>query len=217
MKEILIEKMNLLKKDFHFVYAYLTGSYNLIDNPHDLDIVLLYDNINSLNEDQEYLLNNFNELDKIFKFTYKSKDYHITLLLNEIKHVKDIMKSFAYISGPYCGDILCGENDITDYSKYNLVTNIGFKLAVLKRLEYQINRDKDKYWMCSYTKKLYRLLATCYIIYNNSYELTDEQKQVLNQVHDTNEMSDELFDWCKNLIETKISETMNNFVGELEL
>lgn len=48
------------------------------------------------------------------------------------------------------------------------------------------------------------MILICYIINNNSYELTEAQKTMLNIVHDTREMSNDLWNFCIELIEREV-------------
>ena len=58
----------------------------------------------------------------------------------------------------------------------------------------------------SYISKPYRLLLTCYILDNNSFELSEEQKNMVNKVHDEKTISTELLTWCKQVIESEVSQ-----------
>lgn len=185
--------IDIIDKNSHLKEVYLVGSSSIgIKNNNDIDILFVIDD---------------NIYDKIIypdrELWLKLLDNKLNIFVISLNDIKDNMINFAYETGPYFKPIFSRENSQEKLGyEFNILTNRDFRTRVLKKLrtdfimdELDSNRDGS-----IYLKKPYRLLATCYILSNNSYKFTKEQKRILNKVHDEKSISNELFNWCKKLV-----------------
>lgn len=213
--KVLKNNFYLIENNVSFKAAYLIGSSLQFNSPEDLDIMLIYDDPAKYKDDIQYFPHYESRCNQMVNFCIKRFDY---LIRDKYESLDDLFDDFfikvAENSTKLIPLFIMDDSYAKDLSKYNLVTNIKYRNDVvtyiynqfLKHNDYnllktEINNKKISNSMDdSYFKKQHRLLATCYILYNNSYEFTDEQKRILNKVHDSKEMSEELFDWCKSLI-----------------
>ena len=77
------------------------------------------------------------------------------------------------------------------------------EMTLIKNIKGSFDYKKNRFGT-NYLYKCYRCLLICYIINNNSYELTEAQKTMLNAVHDIKEMPDKLWKFCIELIEREV-------------
>ena len=187
--------------------VYIVGSsINHIVNYNDIDVLVLFKN------NDDYLKKNirksFLEPDgkriEVFVNTYERQfsmtinKYYAWTSLNMAKHI-------------YGDDLL----QIYDFNKYNLINSKPYRQTLCKYIKNEFMCVRKRFFVSkndfttnprrgsNYLWKCYRLLLICYIINNNSYNLTNEQIKMLNKVHDEKDMSEELWAWCENIIETE--------------
>ena len=186
----------MLNLDFEYLrqlykadFIALTGSAIMVDNPNDYDISIIYTsrkNTPSIN-----LYNN--------RLKNKLRDNNITFFISTI----DDIKVGAYLY-PYCSyKLLAGNEEEFNkiISSFNIFNN---KESYNKLLDILIQDTLSlKYnWQTTdsiFCRKPYRLLWTCYILDNQSYKLTEEQKIAVNKAHDIKQLSKEQIDFCYNL------------------
>ena len=137
-------------------------------------------------------------VDNNIDFSMTINKYYAWTSLNMAKHI-------------YGDDLL----QIYDFNKYNLINSKPYRQTLCKYIKNEFMCVRKRFFVSkndfttnprrdsNYLWKCYRLLLICYIINNNSYNLTNEQIKMLNKVHDEKDMSEELWAWCENIIETE--------------
>lgn len=191
------EILDLLSE--HFLYVKLGGSYSLsfINNPHDYDIIVICDTFKDRMYCKKYLLDNYNvrDLRKDYKldFHFITKEYEDEFLVTSIYPfyykqsdiIYQTLKDYKIIKKDISA-ILDNANNIYKSLKIKL-DNI---LSLSDNVKYQ-----HKFWYYAYT--------TLCVLKNNSYELTTEQIENINILHDR---KDETWSLRVNLIDDIINE-----------
>lgn len=199
---------NIVNKLFEIlnpIAIYLCGSSLLVDNPNDIDLSIVYENYNEMRT----IICNMSSEDRNY-FNNLKKEQHITCLNSSLDIIYDRIESFAY-EGPNYYIFLKG-TDVLDKSKINILENKSFRINSINKLLTSIDE-----WLSGmiknvddslniYGNKPYRILWTTYILYNNSYTLTEKQIEKLNEVHDAHSMSNDLYIWCKEICLSKLIE-----------
>lgn len=214
-KQYIINFINSILNDYknrlHCDSAFYIGSFILLDNFYDIDIRLWYSNQNDYIVDKQILDEISLKINSIFN---KKIDFIIQIISDD--SISDIMSYLAHTTNIY--SICIFNNTDINYNIFDLVENTEYKKQVVNVLYnlFQNHNNSDNLIDLFYLKqcddipkyllkntyfiKKHHLLLTCYILYNNSYELTDEQINNINNVHSDNCLSTELFNWCKTLI-----------------
>lgn len=205
MDSLINKIINLLKP----LYIYKVGSSLVCNNPNDIDLVLIYDN----KEDMLDASNKHHQLISRDEETINGIKYN--LLFNNKEYIRNTAIYYSYEFGPYLVQ-LYGDDDVM--KDFNMLTNLELKKDVCMHINNElIAKVQRNYPFGSYITKPYRLLLTCYILDNNSFELTEEQLLTINQVHDNKSMSDELWDYCKHVIYNILKNEFNKNEGWLIL
>lgn len=191
----------------HFLYVKLGGSYSLpfINNPHDYDIIVICDTFEDRLYCKKQLLDNYNvrDLRKDYglDFHFITKEYEDEFLVTSIYPfyykqsdiIYKTLKEYEVIKKDISA-ILSNANNIYESLKIKL-DNI---LSLSDNVKYQ-----HKFWYYAYT--------TLCVLKNNSYELTAEQIENINILHDR---KDEDIHKRKSLIEKIIQEISSNSKGD---
>lgn len=185
---------------------YIVGSSVLnINNPKDFDLLLLY-NKESVPIKRYVITSEDNVRYECFSNTYEKEISNVTNVCfawTTLKLAKNIY-----------GDDLLNSDKYKDFlHKFDLVNNVNYRkdvcfkiyneMMLVKTLKGSFDNKENRFGT-NYLYKCYRCLLICYIINNNSYELTEAQKETLNIVHDAREMSDDLWKFCIELIEREV-------------
>ena len=185
---------------------YIVGSSVLnIDNPNDVDLLLLY-NKESVPIKRYTITSEDNVRYECFSNTYEKEISNVTNVCfawTTLKLAKNIY-----------GDDLLNSDKYKDFLyNFDLVNNLKYRkdvcfkiyneMMLIKNIKGSFDYKKNRFGT-NYLYKCYRCLLICYIINNNSYELTEAQKTMLNAVHDIKEMPDNLWKFCIELIEREV-------------
>ena len=179
--EILSSLYEELQDDLVFVAISGSSSLPYINNPDDIDIVFCFKSLALLNNDRSKI--------KEARKSLKDIGSKIVFLLRDaslFEYYKNANCSHSYLADydakygfplfayefPYL-DILFGE-DTLGVKQISLLDNKQRMKSALKAAINDINSSK----------KFYHVLTTLYILKNNSYELTQEQIENINIVHD---------------------------------
>lgn len=172
---------------------YQVGSSIVCKNPKDVDILLIYKN----DADREATGGRV-------KKKYYDNEIRYDTFTSTLGELEGNLSYFMYEGGKYL-KLLAGRE--IDVSRYNLFTNPEFRkkslLTILDRLMVKKYNNSTEN---QYGAKPYRMLMSCYILDNGDYKLTREQIKVLNEIHDTREMSQELWDYCEKVVIEKLTE-----------
>ncbi len=183
------------------VAIYRCGSSILVDNPRDIDIVLIYSNKQEMIEKQ----NIHNESLKLILDKNK-----INILSSNLDMFFDIMAKFPYESGKYWQFLYGNKLDDEKYN-VNILTNKAHRERSIRlALRQAINYIYEDTCRDMLVIKPYRLLFFCYILDNNSHDLTDDQLKKINAAHDENKISLEQAKYCLNVLERIL---INEFGG----
>lgn len=179
---------------------YITGSAatGLLDNFNDVDILLIVSSQNIPYPKYE-LFQKLTNCDRVSVFSALI-DFNST---SELK-IRNQNK-FAYCSGPNAKLIYNKSNNPGFLERYDILKNDNFKKECVLFMLYELSTNLPM----GYLKKPYRLLLSCYILDNNSYNITSEQKQMVNQVHDEKNISNELLSYCKQVIYNVLKNEFN--------
>lgn len=185
---------------------YIVGSSVLnIDNPNDVDLLLLY-NKESVPIKRYAIISEDGVRYECFSNTYEKEISNVTNVCfawTTLKLAKNIY-----------GDDLLNSDKYKDFLyNFDLINNLKYRkdvcfkiyneMMLVKTLKGSFDYKKNRLGT-NYLYKCYRCLLICYIINNNSYELTEAQKTMLNAVHDIKEMPDKLWKFCIELIEREV-------------
>lgn len=185
---------------------YIVGSSILnINHPNDIDLLLLY-NKESVPIKRYVIISEDGVRYECFCDTYKeelSNVINICFAWTTLKLAKNIYGDDLLNSDKY-KDFL-HNIDLINNSTYRkeVCFKIYNEMMLVKTLKGSFDNKENRFGT-NYLYKCYRCLLICYIINNNSYELTEAQKETLNIVHDAREMSDDLWKFCIELIEREV-------------
>lgn len=196
--------LNQIIKDYNPDSIYIVGSSTQkIINYADIDVLVLYKNT------EIYLKNRARR-------QYIDKNKHVEVFVNNyLDEVSDTINIFYAWTSLKLAEHVYGDNllDLYDLDKYDLVKSNDYRRKVCSLILNEqkfVNRvikrslnNKDPRLNTNYLYKCYRMLLICYIITNKSYKLTDEQITILNKVHDEHNMSEELWAWCWEVLESE--------------
>lgn len=179
---------------------YITGSaaIDLLDNFNDVDILLIVSSKNIPYPKYE-LFQKLTNCDKVSVFSALI-DFNSAIELKIQNQDK-----FAYCSGPNAKLIYNKSDNSGFLERYDILTNDNFKKECVLSMLYELSTNRHN----GYLKKPYRLLLSCYILDNNSYNITSEQKRMVKQVHDEKNISDELLSYCKQVIYNVLKNEFN--------
>lgn len=175
------------------------GSSIVCKNPQDIDVLVVYENQAELEEKF-----------KGRKCLHDDRGYKYEVFSNSLDNMKVGMENFMYEGGKYL-KFLAGDEEAVNVSQFNVLENESFKRACLEKLLDRIlsikfaDPDEPKY-MSSYTNKPYRLLMSCFILDNNSYDLTKKQVAAINKAHDEVSISEEQLEYCYEVVTRLIKE-----------
>ena len=163
----------------------LIGSYVLpwIRNKHDIDVLVIF------KDNMKYdLLTCYSENIALIR---ELQAQGITPLIRDFDRLLNQERCYVYENN-FCIKLFESEPFNTSFDIFN-----KRYVNILKaNFEYVSNEYQDKNQI---PKFLYHILTGIYMIQNNSYELTEEQIENINIVHDMEdtEMIGELFNYCK--------------------
>lgn len=175
---------------------FLVGSSPIINKPNDVDLSLIYDHRRDYVAIRKKISKEQNV--RVHEIVVNN---NISLLPTGIDDLYNgFTADFMYEADKYM-IYLVGDETCIDKDKINVFKNNIFKDKVLVSLY----TDLDIHFGGApkhniYGQKPYRLLWSCYILYNKSYDITDEQKRILNEVHDSKQMSEDLWQWCLGVV-----------------
>lgn len=174
---------------YHPIAIYQAGSSMVVDNPKDIDIIFIF---NSFEEAKQ---NNFK------RFRFDQNGHTCEAFMAALNKIEDTMINYAFMGGDYY-KFLYG-NPI-DKNRFNLFTNLEFRAKALANIVSRYSQYKFCKWerKDSYLLKPYRFLLTCYFLDNNAYTITEEQKAIINKVHDERQMPQDLWDYCERVLYT---------------
>lgn len=167
--------------------VYVVGSSTVVNNPNDVDILILYRN------EEDFA--NFK------RSIYYDKDgVRYEVFANSLSGHQQNVVNYAYGTNGYYKPIY-GTLSKEELYSIDFLNNPTLRDKVANKLfsqyyEYKFNHLTG----ASYIQKPYRFLLTVYFIANNSYELTNEQVNILNMVHDKKTMSEDLWLYCEKIL-----------------
>lgn len=159
------------------------GSANLpyINNPHDIDIIFIWKDFNHRKANLSACVQ-FNRNFKKYNIKYSCLNW---FLAKYEEAFKEHWPVYAYL-----------------LNNYELV--IGTRVPILE--QFDILKYQNKAWdsfidlmpRARERKWFYHILTTLYILWNQSYELTEEQKENIRIVHDQQDQEkiEELYQWA---------------------
>lgn len=166
----------------------LCGSSSLpwIKNKHDYDVAIIFKSKlhrHEIDSDKDVRLQ-FNNL---------KKELNVKYSISLLSRFEDSLINRAWNYQNHYFQVLIGDIPF-DYS-YDIF-NREYVNILKSNFEYVSNEYQDKNQI---PKFLYHILTGIYMIQNNSYELTEEQIENINIVHDMEdkEKIEELFNYCK--------------------
>lgn len=163
-----------LVKDYAFCLK-ITGSYlnPYIKVRHDIDIICVFETVEQRAAYIKYCLNN----KEVMKIKNELKEEaNLTILMNLKNSFWTDINSWKYGSE---NQILFGQE--TNYNKPILENKEAYLQMANDSIEWRIIHYEETGHVI---KTLYHILTGLYIIKNNSYELTEEQIQRINDIHD---------------------------------
>ena len=187
-----IEQLNKIKLYFDKLSPYCNAVYfggsrvdPIIDNPHDFDYIWFvkpfwyYEFVTTLQSfdilDEPYINKTLLDATQVREYPYTKIDWFSYLDVLMIK---------------LFGDNVCPTTDIIVEHRQEFIESIKQKAA-------EISQNK-----CLKPKRWYHILRGVYILLNNSYEVTEEQKREINILHDLAEGWEEIRDKTIKLLET---------------
>jgi len=191
------ERYELVKDFCKAVIVGGSRSAPYIYNPHDYDVIFLFDN----EEDAFQSVKIFSQEHK------KDKDW---LLENHLAFINMSQSFFEWILShrdytylTHYQEALFGNSDIT---RFNILEHKDEYRNVLKESIKFINKMYiEKEYI---NKSLYHILIGLYILDNDSYDLTKEQLDNANIIHDGKEEDKdkilELYNWIKYRLEEEL-------------
>ena len=187
-----IEQLNKIKLYFDKLSPYCNAVYfggsrvdPIIDNPHDFDYIWFvkpfwyYEFVTTLQSfdilDESYINKTLLDVTQVREYPYTKIDWFSYLDVLMIK---------------LFGDNVCPTTDIIVEHRQEFIESIKQKAAEIP----QNKRLKSKRW--------YHILRGVYILLNNSYEVTEEQKREINILHDLAEGWEKIRDKTIQLLDT---------------
>ena len=187
-----IEQLNKIKLYFDKLSPYCHAVYfggsrvdQIIDNPHDFDYIWFvkpfwyYEFVTTLQSfdilDESYRNKTLLDVTQVREYPYTKIDWFSYLDVLMIK---------------LFGDNVCPTTDIIVEHRQEFIESIKQKAA-------KIPQNK-----CLKPKRWYHILRGVYILLNNSYEVTEEQKREINILHDLAEGWEKIRDKTIKLLET---------------
>ena len=187
-----IEQLNKIKLYFDKLSPYCNAVYfggsrvdPIIDNPHDFDYIWFvkpfwyYEFVTTLQSfdilDESYRNKTLLDVTQVREYPYTKIDWFSYLDVLMIK---------------LFGDNVCPTTDIIVEHRQEFIESIKQKAT-------EIPQNK-----CLKPKRWYHILRGVYILLNNSYEVTEEQKREINILHGLAEGWEEIRDKTIKLLET---------------
>lgn len=187
-----IEQLNKIKLYFDKLSPYCNAVYfggsrvdPIIDNPHDFDYIWFvkpfwyYEFVTTLQSfdilDESYINKTLLDVTQVREYPYTKIDWFSYLDVLMIK---------------LFGDNVCPTTDIIVEHRQEFIESIKQKAA-------EIHQNK-----CLKPKRWYHILRGVYILLNNSYEVTEEQKREINILHDLAEGWEKIRDKTIQLLDT---------------
>ena len=198
--KILRNFYNSRKDRVAFIFLGGSACLSYINNPHDLDIYVVYNNRGDITQDKQEILKLREELKEIDSRVAIIRQYVEVLnfwktgILTFETQLSFILPTYIYQTPNY--EIICGE-DVVGIKNVNIFDIKDRFIQSLKdfmpRIDFYYEQDEV------IIKAIYHTLIGLYMLENNSYELTKEQIEVINQAHDGN-CSKELYEWIKDKV-----------------
>lgn len=186
-KDKILELLNILK-DYDFKIRFTGSSFlSFINHPTDEDIILIFNN----EEDKISAKNLFKSTYDIKELRKLKLDFHFSTLEFEIKDLKGLPFPYlAFLSHDvYDKDLNYIESiglEVDEFLKYKTI----YKEVFLERINMWLDRLKenkidDKYFFK--LKLFYQIYTTLCFLNNKSFNLTEEQIENINILHDREE------------------------------
>lgn len=198
MHKIYIEQeiIDLIVKTYNPIAIYIVGSSVLgIENFKDIDILCVFNN-NDYKERLRLYSNKYKVNCEIFHATESqvlSRNHRLSYAWSYLKEFRQCIY----------GDDILAQFDTTD-----ILSNEIYKNDLCKKI-YQdfITADQmNSTFGLNFLFKPYRMLIIYYSIINNSYTFTEDQIKTINQVHNTRQINENLYNECKMFFYNIITE-----------
>ena len=192
----IIEVLEILKG--HFLYVKLGGSRSLpfIKNPKDYDIII----VSKTAEDRNYCMISYRDKcnPRLLRKEYGLDFHFITIEYEDKFLINSIYPYFALKN-----DILY--TTLKDHLYNQSIDEfLGQEKKIIAAYKYKIENELLNNKKLLYNHKIwYYLYTTLCILKNKKYELTDEQIDIINMLHDRKEEEEEM---RKQIIDNLIQE-----------
>lgn len=135
------------------------------------------------------------------KQAYQRNNIDLNLDLLDISQMRsytfNIIDWFAYLDHymiKFIGEDVCPKPDLLGADKAAYLKDLKLKAVELSSKDWSEHPSRNKRW--------YHILRGVYILLNNSYEVTEEQKREINILHDLAEGWEDIRDKTIKLLET---------------
>lgn len=197
IKQFLQDYYEARKDVVEFIFLGGSGCLPYINSPHDLDIYVVYKKY-----DSNIIRYGYRQERQEIQDTLKNFDSRVVIIrqsLNTLNFWKTgnaegnvtcvVLPTYVYQTRNY--EIIAGEDSI-DIKKYSVLKH---KTKFKETLKNYMPTIIDRYTETGEIhKSIYHILTGLYILSNNSYDLTEEQIQNINDAHDGN-CTLELYNW----------------------
>ena len=205
--EIIQQFYKKKKKNIAFIFLGGSGCLPYISNAHDVDVLVVYksgvtnEERHSYSEQIKTLKKSLQEVDSnvsiIKQYLGCLKEWYNEIEDSEEKDVPVVNSVPAYIYQAPHFQILCGEDSV-GFGQFSVLNNKPRYIQVLKN---RFPRQNPEVYsdLPFPPKSFYHVLTGLYIILNDSEELTSEQIENINIVHDgeNREKITELYNWAE--------------------
>ncbi len=184
VKELLIEFYNNHSEDLISIWVGGSAILPYISSPHDIDIILIWKNL----ERRKIHLRECVQLHRQLKDTqYSCLNWYVEQYETAFK---DKWPVYAYLFD-LCNLII--GNDFEIWHKFKI---LEYQYMAWQTIVDLIENAHNKKWF-------YHILTTLYILWNQSYELTNEQIENIVVVHDQQDQEkiEELYQWALQQIQ----------------
>lgn len=195
--------MNLEKSIIDFIIEtlnptsiYIVGSSILgIENFKDIDVLCVYDN-----DDCHERLRQYSSKYKVNVEIFNATKSEVLNKNHRLCYAWSYLKEFR--------QCIYGEDILAQFDNTDLLSNEKYKKDLCIKI-YQDFKDAEQLkstYGLNFLFKPYRMLVIYYSMINNSYTFTEDQIKILNEVHDTRKLDDDLYNECKNFFYNEIVE-----------
>ncbi len=188
--------IDFIVKTFNPTSIYIVGSSILnIDNFKDIDILCVYDTDDSKERIRLYS-NKYKRGCEVFHATRSQ----VMSKAHRLCYAWSYLKAFR--------KCVYGEDFLAQFDSTDMLNNEEYKIELCRKI-YQdfisAERSNSTFGL-NFLFKPYRILVLYYAMINNSYTFTEEQIKILNEVHDSRTLSNELYNECKEFCYNQIVE-----------